>query len=101
MIQWGATLMALAVGIAFLGVVYSTIILIRNQQVFKYRAKVLEGMRKISVDGSLNDTDWIHLYEQFLSVSYEEMVSRFWRPLDSFFPEELLDDVGMGRLHDA
>lgn len=63
---------------------------IRNSQVFNYRMRVLCHIREESTSALGTDTFYekIKKYDILLDVSYHEMVIKFWRPVDSFFPEE-------------
>lgn len=61
------------------------IIFIRNDIVFRFRMKLLN-----SVDNIVRPEVVIKLLYQIHQVSYQEMVWKFWRPLKSFYPEEIL-----------
>ena len=51
--------------------------MIRNEKVYNYRMAVIY---KISTEG----LDW----QVFRDVPYNKMLTKFWRPFDSFFPPE-------------
>ena len=74
--------------IAFLGVlgiIFCFIILHRNEKVYKYRSKLSDNLFK--------KDDWKRRLEIYDSIDYDEMVYKFWKPLDSFYDlEELLGD---------
>lgn len=62
----------------------------RNKRVFEYRGKVLS---KISHKAQLQISEgqfdiWRDNYKVLDNTSYNEMVWKFWKPVDSFFPEE-------------
>ena len=69
------------IGVAGLvGVLLSLVILRRNDAVDAYRSRVLDEIFE------LHGTERDARLEVFKGVSYDSMVWRFWRPLDSFFP---------------
>lgn len=83
--------------ITFLLIVFSTALLLgmyitlwRNNRVYNYRMNVLlplvsqASTRDIKL-GRYNN-GW--RYEVFSSISYQEMVWKFWRPLNSFYPDK-------------
>jgi hypothetical protein len=66
-----------------IGLVINAITMIRNTRVLLYRKKVL---------GVIFYGDWSKIEErlaEFKSVSFHKMVYMFWKPLDSFFSEDL------------
>jgi len=62
--------------------------LIRNEMVYRYKQKML---RKVSAaahrDIWAGKTDWMWRYNTLSSVEYGEMVYKFWRSFDSFYPD--------------
>lgn len=51
---------------------------VRNQLVFRYRSRLLDLIPP-------GHPEFRKLMDEFRSVLYTEMVSEFWRPLDSFY----------------
>lgn len=63
------------------------IVLIRNTQVFKYRQKIIHNISERDlVEIRANGRPLVERWQIYNSVSYEKMVFRFWKPLDSFYP---------------
>lgn len=59
---------------------FSLLLLIRNQEVFNYRRKVINYV--------YCGSDWQKKVEIFDEVSYQEMFWKFWKSVESFFPKE-------------
>lgn len=84
--------------ICLMTMVLSIIILIRNDMVFKYQQRLLEEVSRLAADeinGGIYG-HWRRYYEWLDSVSYDEMVIKFWKPLDSFYgpmPESLVNET--------
>lgn len=58
--------------------------LLRNQDVYNYRIKLLD---KINVD----DADGMNKLNKFQQgPTYHEMMCKFWKPVDKFFNEDEL-----------
>jgi len=75
--------------LAVLVLVFMLLLLFRNERVFKYRMGVLSKVsEKAKLDIINNRTDWRRHYNIFERVKYNEMLLKFWRSFDSFFPEE-------------
>ena len=69
---------------AFIGV-------FQNMRVFRYRGRVVNrtsALANIDIDKGNYDS-WRQRYDLFDKVSYFEMVFKFWRSFDSFYPEEI------------
>ena len=82
---------------ALAGVVLFAIvgISVRIDTVMRYRQKALEEIFKISMDDSVKDsqilpTDW--RYDLFDEIGMGEMMLKFWKPVDTFFAPEMLDE---------
>lgn len=73
----------------------SAVLQIRNERVFRYRSRVREVLREKSLADMYAGKDWYHWYLLFLDISYNEMLFKFWRPLDSFVPPELRPPKGV------
>lgn len=82
--------------------------LIRNNQVHSYRTKLinniadknLEDLDKLRVIESYTELcnalsiyDWKQRWDEYESVSYDDMVFKFWKPLDSFYKDKGYDWV--------
>lgn len=75
-------------------VVVTCILMIRNEQVFRYRMRVIDYIH----EQNLSDieakpfealTGFFHRYELFGQVNYNAMMIRFWKSPASFFPDEI------------
>jgi hypothetical protein len=66
---------------------FAIYILIRNQKVYRYRRR----MADVVFSASVWDYKWrLQVYE---SVTYNDMMLRFWKPLDSFYPDKSFLDL--------
>jgi hypothetical protein len=52
---------------------------IRNNQVFDERRRV--------IDYIYDQYNWRELREKYLEISYNEMVFKFWKPVESFYKD--------------
>ena len=52
----------------------------RNQTVYDYRSRIIEII--------FSKDDWKWRHKEFRKVSYNEMVYKFWKPLDSFYKDK-------------
>lgn len=66
----------------------SLIMLIRNDQVHEYQIKMLHEASKKAKEDIKANRDWRWRYEEFEKVSYDEMVYKFWKPLNSFYKDK-------------
>lgn len=57
----------------------------RNKQVYTYRKAMNEKI--------FARPDWHDLLKIHMGVDYDDMVRRFWKPLDSFYPKEFLEKL--------
>lgn len=71
----------ICLAIQFLNVCF----LIRSELVFRYRMKLLDSIRDIARPDVA-----IRMIELLAAVTYGEMVIKFWRPFNSFYPEEVI-----------
>jgi len=56
----------------------------RNQKVYNYRTKLLNSVSsKIREDLGSNNGLW--RYDEFEKITYDEMVWKFWIPVDKFY----------------
>jgi hypothetical protein len=70
-------------------VLFSLFLLFRNGQVYKERTKILEIIHDLSNDNIKQGKGWRWRYKLYESVLYEEMLFKFWKPINSFFPDEM------------
>ena len=69
----------------FILFVFCLMTLIRNNMVYRYRISMLNRIFD-ATRGTENFDKYIEIYK---SVSYHEMLYKFWKSFDSFYPEEL------------
>lgn len=66
--------------------------LVRNQRVYTYRGKLIDRISAaVQADIARNEhkpAEWQWRWDVFESVKYDEMVNKFWRPLNSFYPDQ-------------
>ena len=83
------SLQIISIGALLVPIVLSVIILHRNSVVFDYRQEILKRVYKAaSADIKEGKFDWQWRYDAYSEVSYNEMVSKFWKKLDSFYPDK-------------
>jgi hypothetical protein len=68
----------------------SYIFFYRNLKVFRYRQKIIMNIDAAAKDDIARGfyNEWTHRWTAYDTISYDEMVYKFWRPLDSFLPED-------------
>ncbi len=59
---------------------FTILILIRNDEVFHYRKKV--------IDFVYSGSKWEEKAKVLDKIPYERMVFQFWKPVEKFFPED-------------
>lgn len=64
------------------------IMLIRNQKVFKYKMKLLRQVSYAAKRDINLGHNWKWRYDYFESVGYNQMMKKFWKPLDSFYRDK-------------
>lgn len=62
--------------------IFCLYLLHRNNKVFEYRRKVSDII--------FEKDDWAKRLEIMEQVSYEDMMKKFWKPLNSFYSEDEL-----------
>jgi hypothetical protein len=76
-----------ALGMLFVAQGFCLLLMDRNQKVHKYRRSLL---RKISDAGDVdieNNRPWEWRHDIYDTITYDEMLYKFWRRLDSFYPD--------------
>lgn len=63
-----------------------SLVTVRNALVLRYRTNLLDKVSTLAESDA--DGDWEWRFETLESVSYDEMVLKFWKPLDSFYPDK-------------
>lgn len=66
--------------ICLLGIGFCIYMFYRNDQVAAYRQAIIDRVF------SFSDYKWRN--DVYKSVSYNDMVYKFWKPLDSFYPDK-------------
>jgi hypothetical protein len=59
----------------------------RSTKVFRERTRVLYIVSSLAQDDILADRIWMWRYEGLDKVGYNEMVFKFWRPVESFYED--------------
>lgn len=67
---------------------------IRNTSVYNYRIRLNEKVSDRARADIRQNRDWRWRYEMLNEVSYDEMMFKFWRPLDSFYPDKSFIEEG-------
>lgn len=57
----------------------------RNNEVFRYRREMIQYMHDLNMNDIENLRPFTWRYKLFNDVSYEEMLWKFWKPIDSFW----------------
>lgn len=68
--------------------------IIQNYRVYVYRQKILNFIYHKNMEeihAGKDDIFWRNIaYDE---VSYGDMLYKFWKPFDSFFPQKLIDEM--------
>jgi hypothetical protein len=81
--------MEIFLGIAILLICFSLITFVRNNIVYKFRASLINLISERNQDdinNGLGFTGW--RFVEFNTVSYDEMVWKFWRRCSSFYKDK-------------
>lgn len=70
---------------AFAACIY---MLIRNTLVYTYRTNLIHRISESNIEDISDGRPWHWRYEEYNSISYNEMMLKFWKPLDSFYPRD-------------
>ncbi len=73
-----------------LGVIYCSLMLIRNDKVYNFRKNLLDIIGRCSKDDIKNGRDYYWRYKKYEEVTYKDMVYKFWKPLkvESFYKDD-------------
>ncbi len=74
--------MEIILGIYGVFVAAMLFLLIRNHQVYEFRGKILD---KMYANSPGNLAKFLEMRNVFHEVSYDEMLFKFWKPLNSFY----------------
>ena len=90
-----SVVLAIIFCVAMAGIVVSFLALIRNQKVYNYRVALLEEVSNaanndIHREGGPYEFKW--RYDAFSDVEYNDMMWKFWKPLDEFYPDKSFTD---------
>lgn len=72
-------------------ILYASFILFmfyRNDKVYNYRQRLLDRICEAAYRDAQKCKSHEWRFDMFRMVSYEEMVDKFWKPLDSFYPDK-------------
>lgn len=77
------------VRIALLGIMFMCgVLMVRNARVFRYRNRIIDRYHKAWKKDIRAGRDGLWRCRVYDSVSYNEMVLKFWKPLDSFYKDK-------------
>jgi len=65
----------------------SMIFLKRNNTVIEYRQYILNQLLHCATQDILAGRDWQWRYDAIRMVTYDEMLYKFWRKLDTFYTD--------------
>lgn len=77
-----------------LGLIMCLVMLKRNDNVFKYRNHISELMFDAGEDDIENNREWKWRLEIYKTVTYRDMMRKFWKPLDTFYPDKSFIEKG-------
>lgn len=76
------------------GMIWCLITFRRNNQVSKYRNELIQRVGALAQDDINNGRGWEWRWRAYETVSYDEMLRKFWKPLDSFYEDKaFMEDV--------
>lgn len=67
---------------------------LRNFAVADYRRKILFKIDAACRDDIFSGREWQWRFDDYDTVSYDDMMRQFWRPLDSFYADSAFITVG-------
>lgn len=73
---------------------YCLVMMLRNAAAYRYRMGLIGLVSAASRDDIINGRLYAWRYNTFNAVKYEEMTSKPWRPLSSFYPDMRFTRVG-------
>lgn len=76
------------ISLSLSGSLYATHNMWRNHFVARYRMDLLERMLLAAKLDELYGRPWVWRFDAYRAVSYEQMLYKFWRRLDSFYPDQ-------------
>lgn len=89
----------LLTGVAILLFVSAIILGIRNGKVYKHRTKISDAVYKTGIeeleDGSYSLAKSAQRWAYVREISYDKQVLMFWKPLESFYDQEFLKEIGV------
>lgn len=68
--------------------IFCIYMLFRNIAVFNYRRKLLDQVSELAHIDVHQGKNWKWRLNYFESVSYDEMMFKFYKPLGSFYPDK-------------
>lgn len=79
--------MNILLGVSLVTQLLCAFILVRNSLVFLYLRQLLQEISIVAEKAIEQGKPWQIYYTWFDSASYLEMLLKFWRRLDSFYPD--------------
>lgn len=76
---------------------FSLYMLVRNFRVYDYRNNMLDSLSTSTHDDIMKGREWRWRLDDYDSVSYDEMMFKFWRRFDSFYPDKSFLDIEVKR----
>ena len=80
----GLVIIAIIVATVGLG----AITLVRNEMVYRYRGAMLQDVSHAARVDIAEGRQWEWRYDVYEGVTYDQMVWKFWRRFDSFYPNQ-------------
>lgn len=77
--------------ISLILIVFCLLMLLRNERVYHYRSRVIAKISNDHVACINTKQPYTLSWDILEKVSYNDMVIKFWRSFDSFFPPEYRD----------
>lgn len=77
-------MLVICIGVLFLCAIW----LYHIRAVYRYRLKTLDQVSVQTKADVANQRPWEWRYDVFEQVSFDDMVWKFWRPFESFYPDK-------------
>lgn len=81
-------MLTISIIVMVLTVMWCSIMIIRINKVFNYRAKLRNTVFNMAKRDIENGREWEWRWTCYDSVSFDTMVNKFWKPLDSFYKDK-------------
>lgn len=88
------TVSGILIAISVAVILFCVFMMHRNNKVYRYRQAILGMVSHCASEDIQSGRPWEWRYQVLYSATYDEMMSKFWRKLDSFYPDKSFIEPG-------